>query len=527
MNRLRFTNAARQGVTLTELLIVMLVMLMITAIAIPTIAPAMQNREVREAARMIDAFINGARSRALQAGHPYGIMLERELGNPNAVSTLSYVEQPDAWQGDYGQSTAGSGSTVLLLGNGGFGAWSVPPVSVDQSAPVFPMGDVGWQNNIAPGDIMTIKGVQYRIYAGEPFIDLDGNGYWTAASGQMPNEPYLDVDGNGNYTQPLPASGQSTIDFSTGYFNQVPTPFQYGSTGAYMTYAPADPLAAAAIMNSTGHDLVTGGPILFGPFLSGAIASHDTSGPNTAFTTGFQFAINRRPVKTAAGSIQLPGDAVIDLGANYPDQQYSIVVPIPGSGLEVIQSQQNATGYWSTFRANPSLDPAVPGSLAAADATMADRSSVMITFQPNGTVDQVYSWSESGMNYSQGSGAWQTTTVNWTNWQGRIPISTIYILVGRRDLINGDPNLIANIAAGTAPLKPIYSVQDPSALWIAINPRNGQVATAENVGFDLTQPIPVNAGMTGQNAMQMQIYFAANVYYSRRLAREQLDMGGR
>ncbi|HEX5444439.1 MAG TPA: hypothetical protein VFW87_11440, partial [Pirellulales bacterium] len=188
---------------------------------------------------------------------------------------------------------------------------------------------------------------------------------------------------------------------------------------------------------------------------------------------------------------------------------------------EVLCANGNAAGWWSTFRANPALDPTVPGSQAQQGTAPADPTSIMITFQPAGTVDRVYSWSEA--NNTNGT----MSVVNWSDWQGRIPAGPIYLLVGRQALINGDPDLVPLVPQGVAPRKPIYNVQDPDALWVVINPQTGAVATAENVGFDLTVPIPTNAAVTGQNAMQMQIYWAANVYYSRRIARSMLDMGGR
>lgn len=495
----RLSLRERAGVTLIELLIVIMIMLMITAVAIPVVAPAMQNRDVREAARLVDSYINGARTRALQAGHPFGVMLEREPGNPNAVTTLSYVEQPDNYSGDY------QGSKIRLLGNGGFGVWAGG--AIYPAEPVFKLGDIGWPGNVAPGDIMTIQGVDYRIYAGEPFIDLNSDGICNQGS-----EPFQDVDGDTFWTPP----NQSFIDQATGYFNQPPNPAQVGA----ITYMYLDPVLAAQTMNSVGG---TG----LAPFSLTTPMSVDAVSPGPPPTPilnsckDFPFSITRRPVKTSAPSIQLSGEAVIDLGANYYDVQYGTIVPIPGSGLEVTLAQQNATGYWSSFRANPMLDPTMPSafSQAANNPNMSDQTSIMITFAPNGMIDKIYSWSEAN-NYN-GAGA-----VNWSDWQGRYPVSTVYLLVGRRDLLNGDPALIANIAAGTPPRKPIYNVQDVNALWIAINPRNGQVATTENIGFDVNQAIPTNASQA-PGGQQMQTYWAANVYYARRLAREQLDMTGR
>ncbi|HJT36693.1 MAG TPA: prepilin-type N-terminal cleavage/methylation domain-containing protein [Pirellulales bacterium] len=554
-------SASRRGVTLVELLVAIMIMLLITAIAIPVIAPSIKNRDVREAARMIDVFINGARSRALQSGHSYGIMIERMPGQPNGAVTLSYCEQPDPYTGDFasgvsfpGMPPGASGSSIMLLGNGGFGAWGPPSVT---GAPTvlpgaFPLGDsgwiagpvpgggTGWLTNIAPGDVVVVQGTQYRIWAGEPFLDLDQNGVCnvTAAMGAPgyvpgtpPNtqEPFLDVDGSVSWTPPNPAPGQPGnvpgqpyVDPASGYFVQpntlVSSPFPvitWNTPSAFITYAPFDPVQSAKVIGNAYVNMVSnpGNKNIWDSLVS------DAGG--AGLPKSFPFSFQRRPVKTSAPSIQLPGEAVIDLGANYPDASFSVIVPIPGSGTEVLVANANAAGWWSTFRANPALDPTVPGSQAQQGTAPADPTSIMITFQPTGTVDRIYSWSEANNTNTTMS------VVNWSDWQGRIPAGPIYLLVGQQALINGDPDLVPLVPQGVAPLKPIYNVQDPNALWVAINPQTGAVATAENVGFDLTVPIPTSEAVSGANAMQMQIYWAANVYYSRRLARAMLDMGGR
>ena len=88
-----------RGVTLLELLIVMTIMLMVTAAAIPVMMPALTNRRMREASRLTSSFISGARARAIETGRPAGVMLERFNGLPMAMQ-LSYVEVPPPYAGD-------------------------------------------------------------------------------------------------------------------------------------------------------------------------------------------------------------------------------------------------------------------------------------------------------------------------------------------------------------------------------------------------------------------------------------------
>jgi len=115
---------APRGVTLLELLVVMLILLMVTAAAIPMMAPALQNRRMREAARLASSYISGARARAIQNNRDVGVMLERFEGRPYAIS-LSYVEVPPPYSGESAQSTCrpvASGATVTLTMQNGFNA---------------------------------------------------------------------------------------------------------------------------------------------------------------------------------------------------------------------------------------------------------------------------------------------------------------------------------------------------------------------------------------------------------------------
>ena len=88
-----------RGVTLLELLVVMLILLMVTAAAIPIIAPAMQNRQMRESTRLVTSFMGAAKARAVQSGRPVGVVIERFNGQPFALQ-MSQVEVPPPYSGD-------------------------------------------------------------------------------------------------------------------------------------------------------------------------------------------------------------------------------------------------------------------------------------------------------------------------------------------------------------------------------------------------------------------------------------------
>ena len=59
-----------RGMTLVELMMVISIMTILMAVAIPLIRPAFQDRQLREASRQINAFFAGAKARAAETGRP-------------------------------------------------------------------------------------------------------------------------------------------------------------------------------------------------------------------------------------------------------------------------------------------------------------------------------------------------------------------------------------------------------------------------------------------------------------------------
>ena len=98
-------RAQRVGLTLVELLVVIVILTTLVTTAIPVIAPGGDDRKIREASRQINAFFAGAQSRAVQTGRPYGVALKPlSLATGSAedngvVVELSYVEVPPPYAG--------------------------------------------------------------------------------------------------------------------------------------------------------------------------------------------------------------------------------------------------------------------------------------------------------------------------------------------------------------------------------------------------------------------------------------------
>jgi prepilin-type N-terminal cleavage/methylation domain-containing protein len=104
MNQDSFLQDQRRGVTLIELLIVITLLCILTAATVPVMAPAIESRKLREAARGVSVFFSSARSRAIQTGRPVGVEIRRlNLGGNvvNGVSLALYeIEIPLPYGGD-------------------------------------------------------------------------------------------------------------------------------------------------------------------------------------------------------------------------------------------------------------------------------------------------------------------------------------------------------------------------------------------------------------------------------------------
>ena len=75
MNSPRNRRRGGRGFTLVEILVVLAIIALISAVALPTILPALNERRVSEAARELQAAIAGTRDAAIRANAPRGIRL--------------------------------------------------------------------------------------------------------------------------------------------------------------------------------------------------------------------------------------------------------------------------------------------------------------------------------------------------------------------------------------------------------------------------------------------------------------------
>src|SRR4051812_4305838 len=79
IQRLHRRSARRPSYTLAEMLIVMTIMLMLVVITLPAVKNLMQDGNVREASRQLNAYFAMAKARAVQTGRPCGVMMICDL----------------------------------------------------------------------------------------------------------------------------------------------------------------------------------------------------------------------------------------------------------------------------------------------------------------------------------------------------------------------------------------------------------------------------------------------------------------
>jgi prepilin-type N-terminal cleavage/methylation domain-containing protein len=75
---IRNPQSRPRGYTLVELLIVMVIIVILIATALPLVRRVMDNDRVRESSRQFSAYLNMAKTRAMQTGRPCALLLELE-----------------------------------------------------------------------------------------------------------------------------------------------------------------------------------------------------------------------------------------------------------------------------------------------------------------------------------------------------------------------------------------------------------------------------------------------------------------
>lgn len=103
-------GASRNGMTLTELLVVIMILVLLLGVSLPMMRTGLEGRAVREASRQLNTYVQLAKSRAAETGRPVGLWLDtvtlpaEESFDPNLplryADQLFLAETPPPYAGD-------------------------------------------------------------------------------------------------------------------------------------------------------------------------------------------------------------------------------------------------------------------------------------------------------------------------------------------------------------------------------------------------------------------------------------------
>ncbi|MEX2167921.1 MAG: type II secretion system protein [Pirellulales bacterium] len=163
---------SRRGITLIELLIVIVIMVTLVAAAIPLMAPASDARRIREAARALNTYITSAQSRAINTGRPHGIVLKKLSSDTNSPADngvcleVFQCEQPAPFAG-FDERACVRFSLDRRQQNGGMRVQFLTRVSPDQVTDDYL--PPGLDNDAVPpgvfrtGDVIEAGGKRYQF----------------------------------------------------------------------------------------------------------------------------------------------------------------------------------------------------------------------------------------------------------------------------------------------------------------------------------------------------------------------------
>lgn len=101
MSQIQRSKRNRRAMTLIELLVVIGIIVMLLAISIPLMKTMTAGNKVREASRMINAYIAQVQSRAADRQRPCGIWIERGDEYSGAAAHIFAAEVPPPYAGDF------------------------------------------------------------------------------------------------------------------------------------------------------------------------------------------------------------------------------------------------------------------------------------------------------------------------------------------------------------------------------------------------------------------------------------------
>jgi prepilin-type N-terminal cleavage/methylation domain-containing protein len=387
-----------QGFTLVELLVVITIIVLVSAVTLPTVLPALNHRQVGEAARILQGALVGARDQAIRDNAPRGIRLLPDPvisgvayntngvivnANGSATTILAYNRfVPITTPGDY---TTGRASITLnpnfanptpYLEAGPAGAGPPnnphPALRVDEEAVAgglpggLPNERTSWFWNIRIGDKIRFNdaGSYYTVVGpmfmanSELFVN-DGSTppmtkgiVQTDAAGNTYNCEYLYVVNGVDDIVPGQQAGDGFVDNGwDGFDNNY-----NGVIDDYKEWFKTDQ-NGNLVLDASGKPIQIEDYQWVGTELTRLIASPTLSIHN------IQYTMLRRPIPVAgAREVTLPGGVVVDATTGFPGQtQERSRLPIDPKTLYIdILVNSNGQVVPTTEYSTPAASTAFP-----------------------------------------------------------------------------------------------------------------------------------------------------------------------
>jgi prepilin-type N-terminal cleavage/methylation domain-containing protein len=155
----------RRGYTLVELMVVVTIILIVSAVALPTIQTGIQHRQVFQAAALLQAALNAARDTAAKNSSSGGIRLVLDANLPGTCSTIVPLVQPPNYQTGSVNIFPGKDYSVYSFtppsnGNGQNLFLSTQALLIEGAitdANGFPVEPTNWNWNVRLGDQIQIN----------------------------------------------------------------------------------------------------------------------------------------------------------------------------------------------------------------------------------------------------------------------------------------------------------------------------------------------------------------------------------
>lgn len=457
----RQPTASRCGLTLVELLVVIVLITVLVAAAIPVLAPGGDERRLREASRNLNAYLRSAQTRAIQTGRPFGVALRRasedsQNGADNAaVVRVEYVETPPPYAGFDDNSLAricvAEEGGVRQLGLQFVRHGNLQPQASDSLPPGIDY-DLTPDRFFRPGDQVVVGGHTLQIL---PYLE------------ELPSPGFFPSVSNPGSSRLTVAQQYGPNSSAAGYFQTAPASGSGGQPGLVFR---VEALSSVDLLQQRGYrpdGLVPDLRLVTMPDGT-EVPSADQlermertaqSGSSWMATRPMPFKVYRQPVPAAGEPLEMPSGTAIDLQAS-----------VFGSGRRLYDPRNDYLG-----------------GAATANEWRVDDDPILILFSPEGPIHRIYG---------------VPGVVNPRRKETVLATTSLALLVGRRSAIPGDPTLAPG---GTASARSYGDPIDLSVInsaglsedeakeltdqfnwlnlesrWVVVGGQSGSIATVDN-----------------------------------------------